>query len=438
MKYIWFITYNILFLPLFWVSTRILSLFNRKIKTGYRERKNLLLQLEVKLHSLKPDRKNILIHCSSLGEFEQAKPIIEELDKTGQYNFIISFFSPSGYKHSKLDSGLRSEIVKTYLPFDWIHRISLFIDLIKPDAVVFIKYDLWFNFLNQLKKKNIHRIVANASYDEKSFKWRFFLTRSYKKTLYNFFNLVSTTDTEDLEYFKIILSPDVEVESLGDTKYERVNKARELAKEKTPINGDILTNKSVFVIGSSWQEDDEILFPVLDRIYSNGINVSHPLITIIAPHEPTKENIEEIERDIKENYPHLKFIKYSQINKYNKENIILIDCIGILSTLYKYADIAYVGGGLQTGLHNVLEPAAYGIPVLFGDEKISEDAETLIKSGGGIPIHNYKILYKNLVHLLKEEQTRKKLGAKSSSVFIKENHTSRKLAELINLHFNIR
>jgi 3-deoxy-D-manno-octulosonic-acid transferase len=436
MKYIWYITYNVLFLPLFWVSTRILSIFNRKVKTGYRERKNLLLKLEVKLRSFKPDRKNILIHCSSLGEFEQAKPIIEELDKTSRYNFVVSFFSPSGYNHSKLDAGLQSEIVKTYLPFDWVHRISRFIDLIKPDAVVFIKYDLWFNFLNQLKKKYIYRIVANASYNEKSLKWKFFLSRSYKKTLYNFFNLVSTTDTEDLEYFKKVLSSDVKVESLGDTKYERVNKAKELARSKTPINGDILTNKSVFVIGSSWQEDDEILFPVLDRIYSNGVNVAHPLITIIAPHEPTVENIEQIEEDIREHYPHLKIIRYSQIDKYRKENVILIDCVGLLSTLYKYADFAYVGGGLQTGLHNVLEPAAYGIPVMFGDEKLNDDAEILIKTGGGIPVHNYKILYKNLVHLLSEEETRKNLGAKSSAVFIKENHTSRKLANLINLHFN--
>lgn len=435
MKYIWLIVYNFVFLPVFWTVTRILSVFNRKIRTGYRERKNLFLSLEVNLRSFKPDKKNILIHCSSLGEFEQAKPIIEQLDKTGNYNFVVSFFSPSGYKHSKLDANLRSEIIKTYLPFDWKHRTSRFIDMIKPDAAVFIKYDLWFNFLYELNNKNIFKILANASYDPRSLKWKLFPSRSYKKALYNFFNVVAATDIEDVSFFRKILSGDVKIRSFGDTKFERVNKAREIAKTKTPINGDILTNKNVFVVGSSWREDDEILLPVLERICSNGNGINKPLITIIAPHEPTEDNIESIERDIKENYPHLKIIRYSELDKYNKENVILIDCVGILSTLYKYADVAYVGGGLQTGLHNVLEPAAYGIPVLFGDEKLSEDAELLASTGGGIPIHNYKVLYKNLVHLLQEEGARIEIGTKSYSVFEKKNETSLKFAALINKHF---
>jgi 3-deoxy-D-manno-octulosonic-acid transferase len=436
MKYIWFITYNLLFLPLFWVTTRVISIFNKKVRAAYKERKNLLLNLEVDLHRFKSDRKTILIHCSSLGEFEQAKPIIEELDKSKKYNFVVSFFSPSGYNHSKLDSGLQSEIIKTYVPFDWMHRTSRFIDLIKPDTAVFIKYDLWFNLLYVLKKKNIFRLVANASYDEKSIKWRFFLSRSYKKTLYNFFNVIAAADNDDRMNFRKILSSDVEIESFGDTKYERVNKAREIAKAKTPINGDILTDKNVFVVGSSWQEDDEILFPVLEKIYSGSNGSAGSLITIIAPHEPTEENIRQIEEEISEKFPHLKLIKYSNLDGYDRENVILIDCVGILSTLYKYADVAYVGGGLQTGLHNVLEPAAYGIPVLFGDEKVSEDAELLAKTGGGIPVHNHKVLYKRLVQLFQGKEFRTKIGAKSITVFEKKNDTSKKLASLINNYFN--
>ncbi len=159
---------------------------------------------------------------------------------------------------------------------------------------------------------------------------------------------------------------------------------------------------------------------------------------VTAPHEPTSENIEHIEEEILDNYPHIKSIRYSNLNKYNKENVIIIDCVGLLSTLYKYADVAYVGGGLQTGLHNVLEPAAYGIPVIFGDEKISEDAELLIKTGGGIPVNNHKILYKNLVGLLKKKSIRAEIGAKSFSVFEKKNETSRKLASFLNKHFNIK
>lgn len=380
----------------------------------------------------------MLIHCSSLGEFEQAKPIIEELDRTKAYNFVVSFFSPSGYNHSVLDAGLQSEIVKTYLPLDWYGRIKKFIEIINPDTVVFIKYDLWFNLLYTLNKKNILMVLANASYDERSFKWRFFLSKWYRKTIYGFFNFIATTEADDLNNFKKLLPQDVIIEMFGDTKFERVNKAKELAKSKTPINGDILTDKYVFVVGSSWDEDDEILFPVINKICSSSNGISSSFITIIAPHEPTPDNIEHIEKEIKENYPHIKSIRYSLLNEYNKENVIIIDCVGLLSTLYKYADIAYVGGGLQTGLHNVLEPAAYGIPVIFGNEKISEDAELLIKTGGGIPVNNHRILYKNLVSLLQEKSIRTKIGAKSFSVFEKKNDTSRKLASFLNKHFNIK
>ncbi len=437
MKYIWFLTYNLVFLPPFWAATRAISLFNRKVRDAYRERKNLLLNLEIKLHSFKHGRRNLLIHCSSLGEFEQAKPIIEQLDKTLGYNFVISFFSPSGYNHSKLDSGLRSEIVKTYLPLDSYRRIKKFIEVIKPDAAVFIKYDLWFNFLFALTRKNIFRLLANATYDERSFKWRFFLSRWYRKIIYSFFDFIATTEKDDLNNFKKLLPADVTVEMFGDTKFERVNKAKELAKTKTPINGDILTNKNVFVVGSSWDRDDEMLFPVLEKISSSSNGADGSLLTIMAPHEPTLENIEHIEEEIAD-YSHIKSIRYSNLNNYNKENVIIVDCVGILSTLYKYADVAYVGGGLQSGLHNVLEPAAYGIPVLFGDEKISEDAELLIKSGGGIPVNNRKVLYRNLVSLLQEKRTREEIGAKSFSVFERKNDTSRKLADFINRQFGIK
>ena len=155
-------------------------------------------------------------------------------------------------------------------------------------------------------------------------------------------------------------------------------------------------------------------------------------MTILAPHEPTEDTLEEIEYEIQTKYPHLKLIRYSGLNKYKDENIILIDCIGILMTLYKYADLAYVGGGFQTGMHNVLEPAGYGIPVLFGDQKLSEDAENLINRGGGIAIDDQKSLYKNLLLLLKDSEERRKIGLKSFSVFDSKNDASGKIAEIVN------
>jgi 3-deoxy-D-manno-octulosonic-acid transferase len=188
----------------------------------------------------------------------------------------------------------------------------------------------------------------------------------------------------------------------------------------------------VFVVGSSWDKDEDVIFPVLEKITTNGLSKEHPVVTIIAPHEPTEDNLEHIEYDLYTKYPGLKSIRYSDLNRYKGENLIIIDCIGILMGLYKYAHIAYVGGGFKTGMHKVLEPAGYGIPVLFGNEKLSEDAEHLIKKGGGIPIEDSKDLYKNLLNLFTKNEIRSQIGSKSLSVFDINNQASKKIAEVIN------
>ncbi len=245
-------------------------------------------------------------------------------------------------------------------------------------------------------------------------------------------SFIATADETDKLYYKSLLNGTVEVESVGDTKYERISKAKKVAEVRTLINGNILTDKNVFVVGSSWDKDDEVLFPVIDKINSNGHTEEHHLMTIIAPHEPTEDTLEEIEYEFQTRFKNLKPIRYSNINRYKDENVILIDCIGILMTLYKYADLAYVGGGFQTGMHNVLEPAGYGIPVLFGDQKLSEDAENLIRKGGGIAVDNQEELYKYIVTLLNNTNERKVIGKKSFSVFDEKNDASKKIAEIVN------
>lgn len=432
MKYFWSIVYNSLFLPFFWLGAKLLSLFNNKLKAGFKGRKELYKLLESKVRVLDPNRKNILIHCSSLGEFEQAKPIIDELDKAGKFNFIVSFFSPSGFNHSKVDSNLNSKIVKTYLPFDTPNNMRKFLDLVKPSSVIFIKYDLWLNLLRELNTRNIYTLVVNSAFDTRRFKWRFKPSLLYKKNIYRMVDVIGVTDDEDRQRFEGLMNGDSEVLVFGDTKYERIKKAREISSEKELINGDILTRKNVFVVGSSWDKDEDIIFPVLDKIGSNGLSEELNLVTIVAPHEPTEDNLEHIEYDLHVKYPNIKSIRYSELNHYDDENMILIDNIGMLMGLYKYANVAYVGGGFQTGMHNVLEPAGYGIPVLFGDEKLSEDAEHLMKSGGGIAVEDTKDLFKNLINLLRKKDVRTNVGSKSLSVFDSRNEASKKIAELIN------
>jgi len=436
MKYFWSIVYNFLFLPVFWLAAKSISLFNNKLKTGFKARKELFKLLHQKVTALDEGKKNILIHCASLGEFEQAKPIIDELDKTGNYDFIISFFSPSGFNHSKIDSVLRSKIIKTYLPFDTKKNVSKFLDYINPSAAIFIKYDLWMNLISELEDRKIFTMVVNSAFDTRKFKWRFPVTLAYKKNIYDKVDVIGVTDEEDRSHFDRITGGKTRVHVFGDTKYERISKAKEIAMSKTFINGNVLTNKSVFVVGSSWDKDDDVVFPVIDKIASNGLSDELKLVTIIAPHEPNEDTLEHIEYDLHEKFPNIHSIRYSELNRYNGENMIIIDNIGMLMGLYQYADVAFVGGGYQTGMHNVLEPAGYGIPVMFGDEKLSEDAEHLIKSGGGIAIEDSKELFKNMVTLLRKKEMRTEIGNKSLSVFDSKNEASKKIAEMVNSKIN--
>jgi 3-deoxy-D-manno-octulosonic-acid transferase len=432
MKYFWSIFYNFVFLPVFWLVAKLISLFNNKLKSGFKGRKDLYKHLEAKIQSLDNSKMNILIHCASLGEFEQAKPVIDELDKSEKYNFIVSFFSPSGFSHSKLDSALKSKIVKTYLPYDTPANVRKFLDIVNPYAAIFIKYDLWLNLISNLNERGIYTVVVNSAFDIRRFKWRFPVTLSFKKNVYKMVDVIGVTDEEDKQRFIRLMNNGSEVIVFGDTKYERISKAKEISSTKTLVNGNILTDKNVFVVGSSWDKDEDVIFPVLDKISSNGLSEELPLVTIIAPHEPTEDTLEHIEYDLHVKYPSLNSIRYSELYRYTGENIIIIDCIGILMGLYKYAEVAYVGGGFQTGMHNVLEPAGYGIPVLFGGEKLSEDAEHLIKNGGGIAIEDSKELYKNLLYLLRKKDIRAIVGSKSLSVFDGKNEASKKIAELVN------
>ena len=223
-------TYNFIFLPLFWLVLRILSPVNKKINEGFRARKNFFKDLPENFASFDKSKNNILIHCSSLGEFEQAKPIIEYLDKLNQFNFIITFFSSSGYNNSSFDSQLASKYAIIYLPFDSPDNVKRFIKIININAAIFVKYDLWLNLLCQLKSSNIFIMLVNATYREKALKWKFFLTKSYRKVVYNCFNLIATSDKEDANSLKRVLSPEIEIIEVGDTKVERIRKAKIIAQ----------------------------------------------------------------------------------------------------------------------------------------------------------------------------------------------------------------
>jgi len=429
MKYFWFFIYNIFFLPSFWIYVHIAGIFNSKIRRGLLKRKSWLNSLKNDVSTLDPKENNILIQCSSLGEFHEAEPVIEELDRTGCYNFIISFFSTSGYDNFEQSSqslGLKnSRMIKTLLPFDSIRNIRRFLNLVNPSVTIFVKYDLWYNFLWELHRRGARLLVINAKYRRNDVKWRG-LFRSFFVTMYDFLTVVVTANRYSQKVFRRMLTGPVNVVDYGDTKLDYIMQAAYRRNGESVLRESLTQGKVVLVAGSTWKEDEELLVPVLEKIAS----VSSHFLSVIAPHEPSNENLTRLEEKIKP-FPGLRSIRFSALERYDGENVIILDSVGLLFGIYRNADIAYVGGGFGSGLHNVLEPASWNIPVLFGKHQLTEDAKILMDRGSGISIGNAEELYDTLFELLTMKEKRIELGLKSGVIFKNRRQSSRKIAELI-------
>lgn len=407
----WLLLYNILFLPLVWIFFKIYSLFNEKVREGFKGRSEIFTELKHSLSSLDKNKKTILIHCASLGEYQQALPFLEELVKKN-YNIVLSFFSPSGYKNAKIPQG---NIIKCYLPFDTKSTVKKFIDEINPEKIFFIRYDLWLNLINEAKKKNISLYLVNARYDEKDITWKLPLAVSFKKYLYGLLDKIFVIDEYDEKNYKEKLRGyKTEIIKVGDSKFERVYNSAKKIQAKKIIDDKIIKDKKIFVIGSSWKDDEDVILPVLDKI----VNYEENLLTFLVPHEPKETKIKAIEDFISENYPNLKTIRYSHLHNYSYQNIIIVDTIGILYSLYSIAYVSYVGGGHKTGLHNILEPAIFNMPVFFSNKvKNSDEDEIMISSGAGILVNDSKDFYKNFRNILSNKHLRNSIGEKCSIVF---------------------
>jgi len=370
-----------IFLWLYKTGIWIVSPWNQKARLWLNGRKNLLERL-AKLKLEKNDRV-IWMHCASLGEFEQGRPVLERLRKQYPNNkIVLSFFSPSGYEIRKDYEGADHIF---YLPPDSKKNAKLFIDAIQPSLVIWIKYDYWFYYLHELKKRNIPALLVSASFrsGQPFFRW---WGRLHRYMLDCFTHIFVQTEVSKKLLAAIGIVSNVSIG--GDTRFDRVI---EISGQFSPMPliESFCDNKKVIVAGSTWEEDEE----ELDH-YAN----THPDIKfIIAPHEIDEPHLREIENLFHES------IRYSVLEKkltdktlssVNRQpstsnpNVLIIDNIGMLSRLYKYATIAYVGGGFgDDGVHNVVEAAVYAKPVVFGPviEKYFEAME-LVDLGGGIVI----------------------------------------------------
>nr|WP_316936936.1 glycosyltransferase N-terminal domain-containing protein [Kordia jejudonensis] len=328
----------------------------------------------------------IWFHTASLGEYEQGLPVLEALKKQyPTHKFVLTFFSPSGYEVKK-DSGVADVI--TYLPLDTKANAKRFLDLVKPTLVVFVKYEFWPNYLAELKKRTIHTISISTIFRPSQV---FF--KSYggwmRKSLHAFNHIF----VQDEASKKLLLSINYTTVTVsGDTRFDRVLEILE-RDNSLPFVADFKGNSTCIVIGSSWQEDEAIFVPFIN---SSPNDCKY----IIAPHNIKQQEILKLKQSITKST--VLFSEMEQHENLNQFDVFIVDTIGILTKIYSYADIAYVGGGMgTTGLHNTLEPAVFGIPVVIGKTYAGfKEAEDLVQLGGIISVKHQDEFANTMTRLL--------------------------------------
>lgn len=319
-----------------------------------------------------PGEHYVWFHAASLGEFEQGRPIMESLKNSHpEYKILLTFFSPSGYEVRKDYQG--ADII-CYLPMDMSWNVKRFLDIVQPDCAIFIKYEFWMNYLLELKKRAIKTYIVSAIFRESQlfFKWY----GGYYRNLLKSFNHLFVQNDESVRLLHSIGFDNVT--KVGDTRFDRVADIASNAKE-LPIVQLFKSDKKVLVAGSSWPNDEEILL--------SYFNQNKDIKLIIAPHEIHEEHLQSIISKLKRPY-----LRYSQATTENisEADCLIIDCFGLLSSIYRYGEIAYIGGGFGVGIHNILEAAVYGIPVIFGPNyKKFQEAVDLIELGGAFSISDY-------------------------------------------------
>ena len=423
MIWFWRTFYNVIVIPFLHIFIWITPLLNQKIRNTVRDRKKLFENLIIDLTGIDRSKKMIWFHSASMGEFEQAKPIIEKLKTEKDVTIIITFFSPSGYRNSLKYP--YADII-SYLPFDTPAMTSHFLNLVRPNLIIFMRYDIWPNMIWQIDKKKIPYMIVDATMRSDSSRM-IPVVKNFHKALYSGVTKILAVSKSDVENFSKFDIPKNKMKAIGDTRFDRVYKKSLQAKEKKLFKDGFFKGKKVFVLGSSWEADEEVMLPALLKLMEYDLNVT----TIIVPHEPTLINIEKIENALHGKYSSIRF---SYLNNYNDERIIIVDSIGILLTLYHYSNAAYVGGSFKQ-IHNVLEPAVYGVPVLFGPKiENSQEALELVHRGGGLIVHNKKEAYQNLRKIFSDNNYRKATG-KICGDYVKENigATEKILEEIYSL-----
>ena len=391
--------YN-LAISLYEFAAKVAALFSSKPAKMLEGQKRAFMYL---LNNLDPYDKHIWVHAASLGEFEQGRPLIERIRKDyPKYKIVLTFFSPSGYEVRKDYKG--ADYV-CYLPFDTPDNALMFVQIVKPVVAYFIKYEFWRNYLRELHKNDVPAYSISSIFRPNQIFFRWY-GKSYREVLHCFDHFF----VQNEESKKLLFSAGVTFSTVvGDTRFDRVLDIRAEAQPLPLVErfkGDALT----LVAGSSWGPDEDIIIS-----YFNA----HPeMKLVIAPHVVSDSHLKEIESKLKR-----PFVRYTQATEESVQqaDCLIIDCYGLLSSIYRYGEISYVGGGFGVGIHNVLEAAVYGIPVIFGPKnKKFREARHLLEQKGGFEIRNSQD-FETLMNRFLSDKVYLQTSGKAAGDYVKNN-----------------
>ena len=405
--------YNLV-IYLYLLGVVIYSRFNEKVRMMWRGEREAFRILREKVD---PNAKYVWFHAASLGEFEQGRPLIERLRKEHpEYKILLTFFSPSGYEVRKNYEG--ADII-CYLPLDTITNARRFLRLVQPVAAFFIKYEFWYNYLHILKHRGVPVYSVSSIFrpEQVFFKW---YGRQYRRVLNCFTHFFVQNEISKELLAKIHIT---NVTVVGDTRFDRVLQIKEAAKQ-LPIVEAFKQNDQVFVAGSSWAPDEEFFIPYFKK---------HPeWKMIIAPHVIGEEHLRQIEKLLEGR----KVVRYTEATETDARNadVLIIDCFGLLSSIYHYGEIAYVGGGFGVGIHNVLEAAVWDVPVFFGpNNQRFQEAQGLKAAGGGFDFETAEAFKQQMDIFLTDAEKLRTAGVQAGKFVQSLAGATEKVLSCVNL-----
>ena len=406
--------YRFILHPLLFILVHFYGIFNPKIRKALRQRYSVLKHAgQIK----KDDTKTIIIHTASMGEFEHIKPLIRALKKQFKVKIVVTFFSPSGFENVRAFEGVEKFL---YLPFDFAWVFKKFYRILQPHLLIIAKHDAWTNQVLVARKLNIPVYLINASLSPASSRIHG-AARWLLRPVYEAITTIYAISESDAEAFRQFY-PKARIKAIGDTKFDQVLIRKERALKKELIPESWTENAFVLVLGSIWKEDAGQTLTAVKKLIKEYSHIR----VIIVPHDPTREFVSTLKTEFRDFGVRL----FSQAGNEITEPVIIVDRIGILADLYKYAHVAFVGGSFRQGIHNVMEAAVYGVPVLYGPvHQNASEAARLNKAGGGLVFHSADEFERLVKKFLSNEERRTETGRITRRFALDNVDATKKLIE---------